>query len=904
MLLCDKYDYDFTTCANTDLVASYCNSIIQCLYYSAPFRDHVVNFPSGSTALDSAQLKTRSSFSPLATSTTPYPNVSSPARKVIAPSSPLPGGGKAEESKETADYKKRMALQAGPVLSMTHDRSGRYGMEESLFTSLRDIFESIIDSPSRIGVVSPHRFLEILRRDNEMFRSAMHQDAHEFLNYVLNSVVDEVDLFVKKNPDLVKKLAIKQNGSTSNGASEDSSPDNSGALVKSNIRPLDQKWVHDIFEGRLTSETRCLTCETTSQRDEPFLDLSVDLAPHTSVTACLRKFSEEEMLCERNKFHCDTCGGLQEAEKRMKIKRLPRVLALHLKRFKYTEAVASNGIVGGLTDGFYAAQRLHKLFHRVVYPFHLRLFDTTDDAADPDRLYELYAVVVHIGGGPYHGHYVSIVKTHDRGWLLFDDELVEPVDESYVLSFFGGEPVPGANDPRQLACAYVLFYQETTLEAVTSEQEMRAQPPATTAASTAAADEIRKSAEAEAADMLKQPNGFHRANTSNSFSVDEMLGADSIDPVRKTRKETRQEITTRRIDALKRAESNLKMNGKSGADAPLTAEHDATDVKELESVGRPSIGDHSKSKDKEGGLSRFRHGNMSLRGTTRLFSSGNGKNKPVKGEEKLNEKGSSGQLQNATDSDATHTASSSVVSADEDYSMLTQPVNERATRAAGTRDESHPSPSALPSSPPMKSHSPNHLYALSNASSSTPPTSSHGVSSSDPTSRIPSKPTRRTTFGYFSRSDKSKDKGKQSGPTSAPMNETGQLSLLSTPSTVNGGPTSVASTNGSSIDTNVLTNKSLPRPPPSSSSTSSSLGPNLRTSAVQNHDHAPSPLSQPQPHHQNQHQQESEPTALPTFNLNSSTTSPAIPPTPVHAEEKAVKRHRFSLGRKKTSAVT
>jgi ubiquitin carboxyl-terminal hydrolase 9/13 len=208
------------------------------------------------------------------------------------------------------------------------------------------------------------------------------------------------------------------------------------------------RWLNDLFEGTLTSETRCLTCENTSQRDEPFLDLSVDLEQHSSVTACLRRFSEEEMLCERNKFHCDNCGGLQEAEKRMKIKRLPRILALHLKRFKYTEDFG----------------RLQKLFHKVVYPYHLRLFNTTDDAEDPDRLYELYAVVVHIGGGPYHGHYVSIVKTQDRGWLLFDDEMVEPVDKNFVTNFFG--------DKSGLATAYVLFYQETTLEAVQKEQRM------------------------------------------------------------------------------------------------------------------------------------------------------------------------------------------------------------------------------------------------------------------------------------------------------------------------------------------------------------------------------------------------------------------------------------------------
>jgi len=252
------------------------------------------------------------------------------------------------------------------------------------------------------------------------------------LNLLLNEVVEQVETFSKKT-------------------------ESGNRLVKTTSKP-NTSWVHELFEGTLTSETRCLTCETTSQRDEVFLDLSVDLEEHSSVTSCLARFSQEEMLCERNKFHCDKCGGLQEAEKRMKIKRLPRILALHLKRFKYTEDYG----------------RLQKLFHRVVYPFHLRLLNTTDDAEDADRLYELYAVIVHLGSTPFHGHYVSIIKTKDRGWLLFDDELVIPVDRDYVRNYFGG-------DPRNPACAYVLFYQETTEEAVRREQDIL-DPDAETAA--------------------------------------------------------------------------------------------------------------------------------------------------------------------------------------------------------------------------------------------------------------------------------------------------------------------------------------------------------------------------------------------------------------------------------------
>uniref|UniRef100_A0A060TDB7 Ubiquitin carboxyl-terminal hydrolase n=1 Tax=Blastobotrys adeninivorans TaxID=409370 RepID=A0A060TDB7_BLAAD len=328
------------------------------------------------------------------------------------PGQNLPVVGFTDDPFATPEQRKRAALVKGPIINMDLSMSDQYKMNESLFTCLKDIFESMAENESRIGVVSPAKLIEVLKRDNEPFRSSMHQDAHEFFNFVLNEVIENVDIQATMLP-----------------------PSN----------PPANKWIHDLFEGLLTSETKCLTCENVSRRDEQFIDLSIDLERNTSVTACLRQFSASEMLCERNKFHCDNCGGLQEAEKRMKVKKLPKILALHLKRFKFTEDM----------------QRNVKLFHRVLYPKHVRLFNTTYDAQDPDKLYELSGVVVHIGGGPYHGHYVSVVKTEHAGWLLFDDEMVESVDPNYVFNFFG--------DNKGMATAYVLFYQEISPEQMEKE---------------------------------------------------------------------------------------------------------------------------------------------------------------------------------------------------------------------------------------------------------------------------------------------------------------------------------------------------------------------------------------------------------------------------------------------------
>ena len=80
--------------------------------------------------------------------------------------------------------------------------------------------------------------------------------------------------------------------------------------------------------------------------------------------------------------------------------------------------------------------RLTKLMHRVVHPLELRLFNTTDDSEHPDRIYDLFAMVVHVGPLPNQGHYITIVRSHGL-WLLLDDEKVDTIDNDTLESFYG-----------------------------------------------------------------------------------------------------------------------------------------------------------------------------------------------------------------------------------------------------------------------------------------------------------------------------------------------------------------------------------------------------------------------------------------------------------------------------------
>jgi len=369
--------------------------------------------------------------------------------------------------------------------------------KDTLLSCLCELFYNISSQKKKSGVLYPKKFIARLRKEYESFDNYAQHDAHELFNRLLNSIhlvlveenkereeqqqqqqqfnLEQAAKVVKKERSSIfkrrkhKKQSSKNNVSdvseslasiTDGQAIEDvtnqqnSKKSSATADVKSRTgesknpeapslqssdmgaASVDNTWINEIFQGTFSTITRCLTCETVKHRDEDFLDLSIDIEQNTSITHCLRVFSNQQTLSGEHKYSCDVCRSKQEAQIAMRIKKLPRILALHLKRFKYCDSL----------------NKYTKLSYRVVFPFELRLFNTTADAEDSDRLYDLIAVIVHCGSGPHRGHYVSIVKSHGT-WLLFDDDNVEMIEPSGMEDFFG------ISADKNSESGYILFYQ-------------------------------------------------------------------------------------------------------------------------------------------------------------------------------------------------------------------------------------------------------------------------------------------------------------------------------------------------------------------------------------------------------------------------------------------------------------
>ncbi|CAO3651639.1 unnamed protein product [Mucor hiemalis] len=412
----------------------YSNSVVQALYFCKPFRQCVLNFPQANTTQISTPIPNSPivnhnghSYFPCTSSSTS----SSPAingTRVNGSSTPIRENPNAKSLSRGSVNGNTQSTPAAPAEKDQNNINLAPGMEDTLFSSLKDLFWKISTNRKKSGVIAPVNFINKVKKENELFRSSMHQDAHEFLNYTLNTIADDVQKYQQRIAEESEGKQDSIHSDSSHGNGTDSSTAHNPKTT----------WVHQLFEGVFSNETKCLSCETVTSRDESFMDLSIDVEMNSSITSCLRQFSASETLCHKNKYFCDVCSGLQEAERRMKIKKLPNILALHLKRFKYQEQL----------------QKYIKLTYRVVFPFELRLFNTSDDTEDADRMYELWGIVVHIGSGPHHGHYVAIIKSNGQ-WMLFDDDVVTQIQEEDIQKYFSDLPGSGSG--------YVLFYQAVDL---------------------------------------------------------------------------------------------------------------------------------------------------------------------------------------------------------------------------------------------------------------------------------------------------------------------------------------------------------------------------------------------------------------------------------------------------------
>ena len=138
---------------------------------------------------------------------------------------------------------------------------------------------------------------------------------------------------------------------------------------------------------------------------------------YQSIKDCFDLFFEEENL--EDPLYCHNCQGPEDFSKRYTINRLPYVLILSLKRFKFNK-----------NSNF-------KLRQMITYP----LYDLEMGNETIKKKYDLYGIINHYGSISG-GHYTAIIKNKNKEWIMCDDNNVYKIEENRVMH----------------SNAYILFY--------------------------------------------------------------------------------------------------------------------------------------------------------------------------------------------------------------------------------------------------------------------------------------------------------------------------------------------------------------------------------------------------------------------------------------------------------------
>ncbi|CAF1282003.1 unnamed protein product [Rotaria sordida] len=162
---------------------------------------------------------------------------------------------------------------------------------------------------------------------------------------------------------------------------------------------------------------------------------------------CLQMFIEPEVLGPDDKWFCPNCKEHMQAEKIMSVWRLPPILIIHLKRFKYNH---------GSSFGYFSDSRV-KIDTNVKYPVHdLNMASYCSSTTDSSQTrYDLFGIINHRGSA-WFGHYTAharLLAYNDSAkteiaWRNFDDERVSTL--SYEKDLARSD-------------AYVLFYRHRHL---------------------------------------------------------------------------------------------------------------------------------------------------------------------------------------------------------------------------------------------------------------------------------------------------------------------------------------------------------------------------------------------------------------------------------------------------------
>lgn len=300
--------------------------------------------------------------------------------------------------------------------------NSQYGSKGELAIEFGELVARL--NAHRYKYTEPKSFHEAVKK-HIGFAGNEQQDSHEFMMMLFDKLHHDLNTRAKEK--------LKQNGIPKSNDSSSGDSNNRAILgyqFWNKHLAHNKSIISQEFEGIFMSTLTCTFCKEQSNTFEVFNCLSLPIPSETRchLRDCLSHFSNPERI--EAAWECPRCKQKREADKKIVICKLPRVLIIHLKRFSL--------------DGRWR----QKLQTAVEFPLADLSVDCTNvlpqsayGITPPRSSYNLCAVVNHYGHLDG-GHYTAFCKLENQRWYTFDDSNVCETKDTDVCG----------------QAAYILFY--------------------------------------------------------------------------------------------------------------------------------------------------------------------------------------------------------------------------------------------------------------------------------------------------------------------------------------------------------------------------------------------------------------------------------------------------------------
>jgi ubiquitin carboxyl-terminal hydrolase 7 len=188
----------------------------------------------------------------------------------------------------------------------------------------------------------------------------------------------------------------------------------------------------DLYQGAFEDYIISLDGNHEKRREEPFLDLSLEITKGSVERSLQNLFGEPELLSEKEGNAWRPEKGMPKVDalkgSLLRVQGLPALLSLHLKRFQYD----------------WQTDQTSKSHAQFQFDSVLDLSSICTDIGkneEESAIYDLQSIVVHtgeFGGGHYYAYVRPDIRSND--WYRFNDQQVDAVCfGDVVMDAFGGK---------------------------------------------------------------------------------------------------------------------------------------------------------------------------------------------------------------------------------------------------------------------------------------------------------------------------------------------------------------------------------------------------------------------------------------------------------------------------------